>query len=156
MFKFLFISFISILTLQASTYNVKYRGITLGEISSLNSLKLNYLQATVTNPIAKFLIGKKYYIFYQGDKPSIEDAKFKKDKNMVLFAFNQSIAKRSKHEVYKISDIKTMTIDCNNTECKFIYNKKGKVKGRGVVSFDEKGKFLKIKEEISTIEISLR
>jgi hypothetical protein len=128
----------------------------LGEIDSLDSLKSNYLQAKVTNSIAKFFIRKKYFVFHSGNEPSIKDAKFKKDKNMVLFAFYQSITEKPKHKIYKINDIKTMTIDCKDQECKFVYNKKGKEKGRGIVTFDEKGNFVKIKEEISTVEISLK
>jgi hypothetical protein len=156
MIRFLFVSFLLVLSLQANVYNVKYRGVTLGEIDSLDSLKSNYLQAKVTNSIAKFFIRKKFFIFHAGDEPNIKDAKFKKDKNMVLFAFYQSITEKPKHKVYKINDVKTMTIDCKDQECKFVYIKKGKKKGRGIVTFDEKGNFVKIKEEISTVEISLK
>ncbi len=142
------------LNASAGNYSVKFKGITLGEIETLETLKSSYLKAKVTNSIAKFLIRKKYYVFYAGEEPDIKDAKFRKDKNMVMFAFLQSVTEKPKHKYYKISDNKNMTIECDDKGCKFLYYKNGRLDGKGVVTFDEKGKFIKLKEEISSIEIS--
>ena len=155
MFKIVLMIFIAtLMSANAGNYNVKFKGITLGQIDTLDTLKSNYLKAKVTNSIAKFFIRKKYYIFHSNEEPDIKDAKFKKDKNMVLFAFLQSITQKPKHKIYKINELKTMTIDCNDGACKFIYNSSGRIKGRGIVTFDKKGEFVKLEEEISTIEIS--
>jgi hypothetical protein len=157
MFRFLLISVLFVVTLQANVYNVKYHGVTLGEVVNLDTLKSNYLKAEVTNSIAKFMIRKKYFVFHSGDKPDINDAKFKKDTHMMVFAFQQALISKPKYKVYKISDKKTMTLDCTDSkECKFSYVKKGKEKGRGFIFFDDNGEFVKIKEEISTVEISLK
>ena len=73
---------------------------------------------------------------------------------MILFAFLQTLTEKPEHKVYKINDTKTMTIDCNKDECKFIYNKEGYTKGIGIVTFDRNGEFMKLKEEIASVEIS--
>ncbi|MCH9814474.1 MAG: hypothetical protein K0U47_11100 [Epsilonproteobacteria bacterium] len=148
--------FATLISVHADSYDVKFKGITLGEIASLETLKDNYLKATVTNPIAKFFIGKKYYVFHAQEAPKIDDAKFRKDKNMVLFAFLQSTTEKPKHKEYKINEDKKMIIDCDAKACQFQYHKKGKLKGNGIVTFDDNGAFVNLKEEISTVEISRR
>ena len=47
----------------ASTYSIKYKGITLGKIDTLRTLKDDYFTARVTNSIVKFLMRKDYFIF---------------------------------------------------------------------------------------------
>lgn len=155
MFRVIFmLSFIVLMSANATAYNVKFKGITLGEIDTLETLKSHYLKARVTNSIAKFFIRKKYYIFHAGEAPKIQDAKFRKDKNMVLFAFLQSISEKPGHKEYKISDNKNMTIDCSDDVCRFLYYRKGKLEGKGIVTFDKNGEFINLTEEISTVEIS--
>ncbi len=155
MFRMIFIILITtVINLNASNYSVKFKGITLGEISSLDTLKSNYLQARVTNPIAKFLIRKKYFIFHSGDEPKIEDAKFRRDKNMILFAFFQSLSEKPKYKKYQINEIKDLTLECESSQCLFLYRKKGKIGGKGTITFDEKGEFVKLVEEIASVEIS--
>ena len=144
----------TVLSANAGNYNIKFKGIKLGEIETLETLKDNYLKAEVTSRIARFFIGYDNFVFHGGDKPAIDEAKFRKDKNLILFAFHQSLTKKPKHKVYKINDVKTMTIDCSSGTCKFIYNNRGKVKGRGTISFDTNGEFVKLKEEIASVEIS--
>jgi hypothetical protein len=146
----------TILNANAGDYNIKFKGIKLGEIATLDTLKDNYLKAEVTSRIARFFIRHDYFVFHGGDKPKVKDAKYRKDKNMLLFAFYQSLTEKPKHKFYKINDVKSMTIDCSDYECKFIYNKKGKVKGRGLITFDKSGEFIKLKEEIASVEISRR
>jgi len=155
MFKIILTIFIAmVINLNASTYSVKFKGITLGEISTLDTLKSNYLQARVTNTIAKFLIRKKYFIFHSGDEPKIGDAKFRRDKNMILFAFSQSLTEKPKFKKYQINEIKDLTLECEPLQCIFLYNKKGKLKGKGIITFDDKGEFVELKEEIASVEIS--
>ncbi|HIP59994.1 MAG TPA: hypothetical protein EYH01_06165 [Campylobacterales bacterium] len=144
----------TLLNANAGNYNIKFKGFKLGEIETLDTLKENYLKAEVTSRIARFFIRYDNFVFHGGDKPAVKDAKFRKDKNMLLFAFLQTLTEKPKHKVYKINDIKTMTIDCDANECRFVYNKKGRVKGRGVVTFDSNGEFVKLKEEIASVEIS--
>jgi hypothetical protein len=144
----------TILNANAGNYDIRFKGIKLGEIETLDTLKDNYLKAEVTSRIARFFIRHDNFVFHGGDKPPVYDAKYRKDKNLIQFAFYQSLTEKPKHKVYKINDIKSMTLDCNASECKFVYNKKGKVKGRGSILFDKHGEFIKLKEEIASVEIS--
>jgi hypothetical protein len=144
----------TLLNANAGNYNIKFKGIKLGEIATLDTLKDNYLKAEVTSRIARFFIRHDNFVFHGGDKPSVSDAKYRKDKNLILFAFYQSLTEKPKHKLYKINDVKSMTLDCTDSECIFIYNKKGKVKGRGSILFDKDGAFIKLEEEIASVEIS--
>ncbi len=155
MFRALIILLLStILNANAGNYDIRFKGIKLGEIETLDTLKKNYLKAEVTSRIARFFIRHDNFVFHGGDKPVIKDAKYRRDKNLILFAFYQSLTEKPKHKVYRINDIKTMTLDCTDRECKFIYNKKGHIKGRGIISFDKNGEFIRLKEEIASVEIS--
>jgi len=139
------------LTLQASssTYDVIYKGMTLGEIRDLTSIKDLYLKAEVTNSVARFLLGKDSLVYYGKDKPSIKKAKFKKDKKMMLYAFSQSLSERPKFKRYKINDIKNITLSCEGQSCEFIYYKNDHVDGKGKILFDERNEFVSISEELT-------
>jgi hypothetical protein len=144
-----------ILSLNATTYNVKYHGMTLGEITDLSTIKDLYLKAKVTSRVARFMLGKDNLVYYGGDKPDVGSSKFKKDKKMILYAFKTSITQKPKFKKFEISDTKNITLSCeNNQSCDFIYYKKGKVNGKGKIEFDENGEFISITEEKSNFEIS--
>jgi hypothetical protein len=139
---------------QADRYRVKYRGITLGEIDDLSTLDELYLKAKVTNRVARFMLGEDNLVYYGKDKPDIKNAKFKKDKKMILYAFAESLKEKPKFKRYKINDIKNITLECNSDGCKFFYYKNGEVNGKGDIKFDKEGKFLSITEKLSHFEIS--
>ena len=121
---FMIFLFSTMLNANAGNYDIRFKGIKLGEIENLDSLKDGYLKAEVTSRIARFFIGHDYFVFYGGDKPAIDDAKYRKDKNMIVFAFYQSIVEKPKHKVYNISSVKSLTLDCSDNECKYFYRKK--------------------------------
>jgi len=146
------------LSLHASTtrYDVKFKGMTLGEVVDITTAKELYLKAKVTSTIARFMLGKEYFVFYGGEKPDIKNAKFKKDKKMMMYAFAQSLINRPKHKVFKINDIKNITLNCNEDVCEFIYYKNNHIDGKGKISFDENDAFVSITEELSGFEIVRR
>ncbi len=149
----IFIALFFSLVLNADIYKVKFRGITLGEIDDLSTIEQLYLKAKVTNRIARFMLGEDYLIYYGGDKPSSKDAKYKKDKKMILYAFKESLKERPKFKKFKINDIKNITLLCDGDECKFYYYKKGRVDGEGVIKFDKEGNLLSLVEKRSHFEI---
>jgi hypothetical protein len=153
--KILIIMITMILSLNATTYNVKYHGMTLGEITDLSTIKDLYLKAKVTSRVARFMLGEDNLVYYGGDKPDVDNSKYKKDKKMILYAFRESITQKPKFKKFKINDIKNITLSCeSNQSCKFVYYKKGKVNGEGDIKFDENGKFVSITEKKSNFEIS--
>jgi hypothetical protein len=144
-----------ILSLNATTYNVKYHGMILGEINDLSTIKDLYLKAKVTSRVARFMLGKNNLVYYSGKKPDIKSSKYKKDKKMILYAFRESVMQKPKFKRFEISDIKNITLSCeDNQSCDFVYYKKGKVNGNGKIKFDKNGEFISITEEKSNFEIS--
>ncbi len=137
-----------------ATYDVKYKGIRLGEIRDLSTLDDLYLKAEVTSSVARFLLGKDRVVFYGGEKrPDVAKAKFKKDKKMMLFAFKESLKNRPKFKRFEISPIKNITLSCEGNSCQFFYYKNDEINGKGKIRFDKKGDFVSLTEELSDVEI---
>jgi hypothetical protein len=100
------------------------------------------------------MLGKDYLVYYSGKKPNISNAKFKKDKKMILYAFKTSITQKPKFKKFPINDTKDITLECkSDKECRFEYHKKGKVNGKGQIKFDQNGDFVSITEEKSNFKI---
>jgi len=154
--KKLTIMTIMALSLHASSvkYDVNFRGMTLGEVTDISTVKDLYIKAAVTSSVARLLLGKDNLVYYGSEtKPDIKKSKFKRDKKMILYAFSQSLSERPKFKRYDISDIKNITLSCTRKECEFIYYKNNHVDGKGKIEFDENDTFVRITEELSTFEI---
>jgi hypothetical protein len=149
----IFLTLLLALSLQASKYDVNYRGMTLGEISDLSTIKDLYLKAKVTSRVARFLLGKDNFVYYSGEKPDVKKSKFKKDKKMMLQAFALSLKERPAFKKVKINDIKNITLSCKGKSCEFVYYKNDEVNGKGKILFDENDEFVSITEEMSNFEI---
>ena len=141
------------LSLKAATYDVNYRGMTLGEITDLSTIDSLYLKAKVTSRVARFLLGKDNLVYYGGEKPDIQKSKFKKDRKMMLYAFALSLKERPVFKKVKINDAKNITLACEGKACEFIYYKNDKVNGKGKILFDEQDDFVSITEEMSNFKI---
>ena len=139
---------------NAGNYYIKYKGIKLGEIKSLETLKERYLDAKVTNFIAKLLLRKKRFVFYEGTRPNIKEAKFRKDKNKILFALYEAIKTRPKYKKYTINDKKYLTLICNDNACTYTFMKRGSIKGQGLIEFDKNREFTKLTEQLSDVVIA--
>ncbi len=144
----------TIATANAGEYYIKYKGIRLGEIDTLETLKYHYLDAKVTNFIAKLLLRKKRFVFYEGIQPNIKDAKFRKDKNKILFALYEAIKTRPKYKKYVINDTKHLTLICNEQACTYTFTKKGSIKGQGLIEFDKNRNFVRLTEQLSDVVIA--
>ena len=139
---------------NAQNYTIQYRGITLGEIDDLSTLDALYLKARVTNFIAKLLLKKRYFVYYGGDrKPSVADAKFRKDKNRVLFALYEAIKNRPAHKVYTSQRGKKLILSCDHQICKYTFYKRDKVTGEGKILFDGNNDFYELVEEKNNVVI---
>ncbi len=146
---FLFFS----LSLYASSYDIKYKGIILGKIESLDTLSQNYLKAKVSNPIVRILLGKKFYVFYDINKPNIKDAKYRSDNKKILFALKTAIDVRPANQNFIIDDKRNITLKCYDNSCIFDYFSRGKHNAHGIIEFDKNGKFSKLTETKSTLVI---
>ncbi len=138
---------------QTPTYEVNYRGMTLGEITDLSTIKDLYLKAKVTSRMARFMLGEDYLVYFAGEKPREKDSKFKRDKKMMLYAFSESLKEKPKYKRYDINDIKYITLRCDSQVCQFEYRKNEKIDGKGKIIFDKDGEFVSIEETKSHFKI---
>ena len=136
----------------ASTYSIKYKGITLGKIDTLRTLKDDYLKARVTNSIVKFMMRKDYFIFYSGQKPQSQKTKFKHDNKKIIFALKKAIKTRPLNEEFIIDDKRKIILKCDKQNCTFDYYSKGSHNAEGTIKF-KNGEFYKLTEKKSSLEI---
>ncbi len=141
------------LSLYASNYEIKYKGITLGKIESLDTLSQNYLKAKVSNPIVKMLLRKDYYVFYDGNKPDVKRAKFRKDNKKILFALKTAIELKPKNQNFIIDNKRNIVLKCQEENCTFDYFSSGKHNAHGIIEFDKNGEFSKLTETKSKVVI---
>ncbi len=153
--KKLILTFILMINFSFASYSISYKGITLGEIKDFDSLDKNYLEADVTNFIARMLLGKDKFVFYNDDyKGSTNDKniKYKKDKYAIIYLIKKAFANDIKSEVIEVKKNKFITIS-HDKNFNFVYNSKGRIKSKGYLEM-KGGKFIKFIEEKNNIKIS--
>ncbi len=138
--------------LSADTFSIKYKGIILGKIDTLDTLQNNYLKARVTNSLVKLFMRKDYFIFYDGKKPQSQKTKYRKDNKKILFALKQAIESKPKNTKFIIDKDRYITLKCYNNICSFNYYTHGNHNAMGKIEFQD-GKFYKLTEEKSSLEI---
>ena len=138
------------------SYDIKYKGITLGEIQTLDTVKNGYLRARVTNPIVRLLLGKKNFVFYDTNKPKILDTKYKKDNKKILFALKTAMDQKPNNEKFIIDTKRYIVLKCQDKICGFDYYTSGKHNAEGKIEFDKDGKFVKLTEKKSSVVIERR
>lgn len=151
--KFFILLALLISSIFANSYFIKFRGMTLGKIDTLDTLEQNYLKAKVSNSIVRMMLGHDYYVFYDKTKPSVEDAKFKDDNKKIIFALKEAIKSKPINNDYIINKDKHITLSCSGSLCKFDYYSHDVHKAQGEITFDSSGEFLKLVEKKSTLII---
>ena len=150
--KIFLILTIMISLLQADSYLIKYKGITLGKIENLTTLNQNYLKAKVTNSIVRFMMRKDFFVFYDGNKPDFSKTKYKKDNKKIIYALKEAIALKPSYEDVQIDEKRHITLSCKDKICKFDYYSDGNHNANGKIEFKD-DKFYKLTEEQSSLEI---
>ena len=151
--KKLFLILFLVTFLFSDIYDIKYKGITLGKIDSLSTLKDDYLKARVTNSIVKFIMRKDFFIFYAGKKPNFPKTKYKKDSKKIIYALKRTIEAKPYDETFIIDDKRKINIKCfQKNLCTFDYFSKGEHSASGIIEF-KNGKFYKLYEKKSSLEI---
>lgn len=139
-------------------YLVYYQGIKLGEAENLDCIKNNYLEAKVTNSIARFLLGKDIFVFYNDEYKGKfnPNTKYKKDNRAIIYLLKkatQNNIKDKERVVFKKDKYIDVIKQKNKNEYKFVYYSNGRIKSKGY--FIIKNNQLQIlKEETNHIEIS--
>lgn len=130
-----FLTLIIAVTFSFANYSIYYGGLKLGVISSLDTIKDNYLKIQVTNSIARLLLGKKQMIFYNdkytNDKKNGK-IKYKKDKYYIIDIIRKSISDKLINGTIFISEDKYIQITKGN-DYQFKYISRGKTKANGSI-----------------------
>jgi len=116
-----------------ANYTISYNGITLGEIDNFDTLEKNYLEAKVTNRLARLLLGKDKFVFYNEDyKEGKKDknTKYKKDKYAIVYILRKAFSNDVKAEKIEVKKDKFIEVSFDKNY-KFVYNSKGRIKSKG-------------------------
>jgi len=137
-----------------ASYTIKYQGLTLGNIENFDTLKDNYLEANVTNKIARFLLGKDKFVFYNEDyigTKNDKNTKYKKDKYAIVYILQKAAVNDIKDERIEVKKNKFIDVKFDNNY-KFIYNSKNRIKSDGYFEMKD-GVLELLVEEVNSIKI---
>ena len=138
-----------------ANYTLYFSGIKLGELESFDTLQDNYIKAEVTNSIAKFLVRKDYFIFFNDNfsKQKNKDiTKYKKDKNHIITILKKAVNGNLKTpQRIQINKDKYIDIIFDKVY-KFQYFSSGKIKSKGEFEIQD-NILLKFEEERNSIKI---
>jgi len=138
-----------------ASYTIKYHGLELGTIDNFDTLKDNYLEANVTNTLAKFLLRRDKFVFYNEDykgKKDDENTKYKKDKYAIVYILKKAATNDIKDERIEVKKNKFIDVKFDKNY-KFIYNSKNRIKSDGYFVM-KNGKLEKLIETVNSIEIT--
>ena len=137
-----------------ASYTIKYQGLTLGDIENFDTLENNYLEANVTNKIARFLLGKDKFVFYNEDyvgKKDDENTKYKKDNYAIVYILNKAFSNNKEDERIEVKKNKFIDVKFDKN-FKFIYNSKNRIKSKGYFEMKD-GELQSLIESVNSIEI---
>lgn len=143
------------INLSFASYNLSYKGINLGEVENFDSLEQNYLEAKVTNSIARFFLGKDYFVFYNDEskiKRDDENTKYKRDKYAIIYILKKALKNDVKEETIEVKKNKFIKVSYDG-KFNFVYNSNGKIKSEGYLEM-ENSQIKKLVEKKNDIEIS--
>lgn len=149
-FLFLLIIFKSFLFAQ---YSIYYNEIKLGEIQNFASLEENYIKIKITNPIAKFMLGKKELIYFNSSfkEEKVKNTFYKKDKHEIVNVLKGAISNELKSK--KIFFNKKSYLDISyDKNYKFSYFSKGKLKTKGEIDIFQ-NKLISLNDTINKVKI---
>ena len=149
----LLLSLLIMTNLAFASYTISFKGINLGEIGNFDSLEKNYLEAKVTNTIARFLLGKDKFVFFNDDFKGErnDDTKYKKDNYAIIYILKKAAKNDVKSEKIEVKKDKFIEVSFDNNY-NFVYNSKGRIKSKGTLEM-ENGTLKSLIETVNDIEI---
>lgn len=140
--------------LAYASYTIKYQGLELGTIDNFETLKDNYLEANVTNKLARLLLGKDKFVFYNEDYKGTKDdenTKYKKDKYAIVYILKKASSNDTKDERIEVKKDKFIDVKFDKN-FKFIYNSRNRIKSKGYFEMKD-GELEVLIEDINSIKI---
>lgn len=128
-----FLSILLMANFAFANYTISYKGIELGEIKNFDTIKDNYLEADVTNSIARLLLGRDKFVFYNEEFKGVKDKKnikYKKDKYAIIYILKKATSNDMKAEKIEVKKDKVIEVFYDKN-FQFVYNSKGKIKSKG-------------------------
>lgn len=136
-----------------ANYTISFKGITLGEIDNFDSLENNYLESRVTNKIARFLLGKDKFVFFNDDfnGEKNDDTKYKKDNYAIIYILKKAAKNDVKPERIEVKKDKFIEVNFDKNY-NFTYNSRGRIKSKGTLQMQD-GTLKSLIETVNDIEI---
>ncbi len=151
--RFLF-TILMITNIAFASYTIKYQGLELGTIDNFDTLKDHYLEANLTNKIAKLLLRKDKFVFYNEDytgKKDDKNIKYKKDKYAIVYILKKAFSNNTKDERIEVKKDKFIDVKFDKNY-KFIYNSRNRIKSKGYFEMKD-GELQTLIEDVNSIEI---
>jgi len=148
------LSLILFTNIAFASYIIEFKGLEIGEIKNFDSLEKNYLEADVTNSIARFLLGKDKFVFFNEDYKGLKEdknTKYKEDKYAIIYILKKAAKNDTKNERIKVKENKYIDIKFD-TNYKFKYTSKDRIKSNGYFIMKD-GKLETFIEEVNSINI---
>ncbi|CAA6802250.1 MAG: Unknown protein [uncultured Campylobacterales bacterium] len=144
--KFLII-FILTFSLYSQEFSIELKGMDIGKIDDITTIKKGYLKAKAKNFLVRIFLGEKYLILYDDrfTKNNQKNIKYKKDSHKILFLISYVLNNEISKKPFKIDIssqkyiIARLTYDVNNTQrIDYDYYSKNKLKSKGYVETHNK------------------
>lgn len=150
MIKYYICFFILCLNLNAS-YIVTYNDIQLGIIKDMNTIKDGYLEATITNGLAKVILGTENAIFFKEDyELKNKDTYFqKKDKNRLLNILSEILYNIK----YIDEENKKITYEKKDNTYNWIYTNSKNEERKGYLIVNEKNELIEFNSFYKNVKI---
>ena len=136
-----------------ANYSIYYNKIKLGVIKDFSSLKDNYIKIKVTNPIARFMLGKKELIYFNSlfQKTRTKDIYYKKDKHEIVNVLKGAISNKLQDKKIFFNEKSYLDIKYDKNY-KFSYFSKGKVKTKGEIDIFQ-NELISLSDTINKVQI---
>ncbi len=143
-----FLLLVLLATIAQAKYVVYYRGFSIAETDSLDSVHQEYLRLKVTSKIYRFITGKPYVCYYFGEKPNFEKTKFHIDYQRYLAVFKMLVEERPQDQDLLVCGENNVNMKCpTHDECSYVYYEAGKLFSKGKIKFDQNDKIVLMQDD---------
>jgi hypothetical protein len=160
--KKIFLSITTLLMLNTNLFakhSIQYMGITLGEVHNFDSLKENYIEAKVTNSIAKMILNKEKVVLYNekyNKSKRDKKTKYKKERSSLIDLLKSVYKGTVKEGEIIVNSKKKILLKKENNKFMYEFIRVGKEKKTGffIVENNELIELVENEDNIRIIKIN--